>query len=132
MIAYQKFLALALLTSLLLIHCGGGGSSSTTQIPPSPPVARAVYAVGDANPGSGINHIAANVVWKNGAVLWALPTNTDVWSVAVNGGDVYVAGSLYNPNTYTSTYTIWKNGVANTALSPIPNLYIPAIATSGN
>ena len=77
-----------------------------------------VYVVGvtDHIINSFVTETAA--YWKNGSEMQLENTNSNAYGIAVSGTDVYVAGTISDPATYTSTRAVyWKNG-SRVALSP--------------
>jgi len=76
-------------------------------------VANSVYESGN-DVSVTFNEHDIPMLWKNGTTtsLSIGSTNQVVSSVTGNGSDVYVSGE--QGNAYSSTYTLWKNGVAST------------------
>ncbi|HZX59341.1 MAG TPA: hypothetical protein VFE54_11470 [Mucilaginibacter sp.] len=76
-------------------------------------------------------HLVA-AYWKNGTLvrLGDSTVNTMANAIAVNGNDIYVAGSITNSEQIT-TAVIWKNGVATKLTDGTSNADARAITISG-
>ena len=76
-------------------------------------------------------HIVA-AYWKNGTLVRLADStvNTMANAIAVNGNDIYVAGSITNSEQIT-TAVIWKNGVATKLTDGTSNADARAITISG-
>jgi hypothetical protein len=98
-----------------------------------------VYVAGTIIAGNG-NFVAA--YWKNGAIVKLtdslVPSSAN--AIAVNGSDVYVAGTMSTPedsitptNPGATRAVLWKNGVAKTLNSNgLINCVPSALAFQGN
>ncbi|HMT75919.1 MAG TPA: hypothetical protein PKA77_17730 [Chitinophagaceae bacterium] len=82
-----------------------------------------VYVAGQVRPGLGLGGVQIATYWKN--VQAVSLTNGPAWacvfSIYINGSDVYAAGYEENNATGGSFARYWKNGVAFTL--PGTNLY---------
>ncbi len=88
-----------------------------------------VYVAGFVD---GQNNKAA--YWKNGVItkLTDSPSFAIARGVAVQGGDVYVAGTVTSFALSTNNAVYWKNGVANTLADISNNSQAWGIAFQGN
>ena len=113
-----------LLAAVLATACGGATPTEPSSTPtPTPTPAQVVYVAGYEysgvyDPNAGQPHSVA-IVWKNGIAtpLTDGTENAAASSVAVSGGDVYVAGWEKPPiagkgGLYNQIAKLWKNGVA--------------------
>ncbi len=75
-----------------------------------------VYVGGQVHPGLGIGGVQIATYWKNGQPVYLStgPAWACVFSIYVNGSDVYAAGYEENYVTGGSDAKYWKNGVAFT------------------
>lgn len=75
-----------------------------------------VYVGGQVHPGLGLGGVQIATYWKNGQAVSL--TNGPAWacvfSIHINGNDVYAAGYEENKATGGSFARYWKNGVAFT------------------
>ena len=75
-----------------------------------------VYVGGQVHPGLGLGGVQIATYWKNGLAVSL--TNGPAWacvfSIYINGSDVYAAGYEENNATGGSFARYWKNGVAIT------------------
>jgi len=105
------------LAAVLATACGGATPTEPSSTPtPTPTPAQVVYVAGYEysgvyDPNAGQPHSVA-IVWKNGIAtpLTDGTENAAASSVAVSGGDVYVAGSVHGGSELHRVAALWKNG----------------------
>jgi len=122
-------------SNVYVVGKGSGGATiwknnvATTLTPAnSSGLANAVYVSGSDVYVVGENDGAA-VIWKNGVMSY-LPQGSYAKSVFVSGGNVYVAGMIYNVSTGNDMAVVWKNNVvtvlsnANTVNAVANSVYV--------
>jgi len=74
------------------------------------------------------------VYWKNGTQIEITDgsTNAEAVAIALNGNDVYVAGSEYNTTTLRFNARLWKNGAEITLNDGSNWSYANDVALNGN
>lgn len=125
---FKKPILLILFALFAMISCKKSAS------PTPKPVAKRdtdVYLAGFIV-ANGYSTIAT--FWKNGVAtkLAGETQNSSAKAIAVNGGDVYIAGSVSNGNSSFPVAVYWKNGVEVQLTDSLPNTSANAIAISGN
>jgi hypothetical protein len=70
------------------------------------------------------------VLWKNGAILTELNSNSQFSALFVAGTDIYVAGTEYINNIFEAK--VWKNGVATTLETSTEEIQTNGLYVSGN